>query len=91
MTRDEIISMAREAGFLTAGRDRYLCCSDDILRFAALVAARKREACAEAVKAEREACADAARQWEDDYVIEDSAPRHVDAAIRSRADHEVTK
>jgi len=39
---------------------------------------------AEAVKAERDACADAARQWEDDYVIEDSAPRHVDAAIRAR-------
>lgn len=45
----------------------------------------------EAIAREREACADAARQWEDDYVIEDSAPRHVDAAIRSRADHEVTK
>ena len=46
---------------------------------------------AEAVARETERCADAAREWEDNYVIEDSAPRHVDDAIRARADHEVTK
>ena len=39
---------------------------------------------AEAVAKETERCADVARQWEDDYVIEDSAPRHVDVAIRAR-------
>ena len=39
---------------------------------------------AEEVAREREECADVARQWEDNYVIEDSAPRHVDDAIRAR-------
>lgn len=43
---------------------------------------------AEEVARETERCADAAREWEDNYVIEDSAPRHVDDAIRARADHE---
>lgn len=43
---------------------------------------------AEAVSEEREECADAAREWEDNYVIEDSAPRHVDDAIRARAEKE---
>ena len=38
---------------------------------------------AEAVARETERCADAAREWEDNYVIEDSAPRHVDDAIRA--------
>jgi len=41
---------------------------------------------AEEVAREREECADVARQWEDNYVIEDSAPRHVDDAIRARAE-----
>ena len=45
---------------------------------------------AEAVAREREECADAAREWEDNYVIEDSAPRHVDDAIRARAEKEET-
>ena len=40
---------------------------------------------AEAVARETERCADAAREWEDNYVIEDSAPRHVDDAIRATA------
>ena len=44
---------------------------------------------AEAVAGETERCADAARKWEDDYVIEDSAPRHVDDAIRARAEKDV--
>ena len=43
---------------------------------------------AEAVARETERCADAAREWEDTYVIEDSAPRHVDDAIRARAEKE---
>ena len=45
---------------------------------------------AEAVARETERCADAAREWEDNYVIEDSAPRHVDDAIRARAEKETT-
>ena len=43
----------------------------------------------EAVARETERCADAAREWEDTYVIEDSAPRHVDDAIRDRAEKDV--
>lgn len=54
MIRDEIIAMAKEAGFAVHfhgfeaepavfGR----CTSDTLLRFAALVAAREREACAQ--------------------------------------------
>jgi len=43
---------------------------------------------AEEVARELEECTDAAREWEDNYVIEDSAPRHVDAAIRARAEKE---
>lgn len=52
MSREEIIAMAREAGFVVhepapatiwAGRE----CSAELVRFAALVAAREREACAQ--------------------------------------------
>lgn len=51
MSRDEIIAMAREAGFVVhepapatiwGGPE----CSAELVRFAALVAAREREACA---------------------------------------------
>lgn len=45
---------------------------------------------AEAVAKETERCAVAAREWEDNYVIEDSAPGHVDDAIRARAKKEAT-
>jgi len=55
----------------------------------ALIAAIKQHV-AEAVARETERCADAAREWEDNYVIEDSAPRHVDDAIRARAEKETT-
>jgi len=51
MTRDEIIKMAREAGFSSKQADVYF---DRCLeRFAALVAAAEREACA--VAAEKQA------------------------------------
>lgn len=49
MTQDEIIRMAREAGFSerdAMGRTAFLGNSYDIERFAALVAAHEREACA---------------------------------------------
>jgi hypothetical protein len=45
---------------------------------------------AEAVARETERCADAARKWEDDYVMDDCAPEHVDVAIRARAKKETT-
>ena len=49
MNRDEIIAMAREAGFSerdAMGRPAFLGNSYDLERFAALVAAAEREACA---------------------------------------------
>ena len=54
MTRDEIISMAREAGFeqqMQHFRPGTIVLPDALfIRFAALVAAREREACAELVE-----------------------------------------
>ena len=50
MNREQIIRMAREAGFSerdAMGRTAFLGNSYDIERFAALVAAVEREACAE--------------------------------------------
>jgi hypothetical protein len=52
MDREQIIRMAREAGFSerdAMGRTAFLGNSYDIERFAALVAAHEREACAELV------------------------------------------
>lgn len=47
MTREEIIRMAREAGFDPHDMsDDFTCNLEDIERFAALVAAAEREACA---------------------------------------------
>jgi hypothetical protein len=45
VTRDDIIRMAREAGLLP----NYEVYEDDLERFAALVAAAEREACAQMV------------------------------------------
>ena len=82
MSIDEILQIAR------ADRHAWITTDDGMT-------ARLRDAIeqhvAEAVTRETERCADAAREWEDNYVIEDSAPRHVDDAIRARADNEVTK
>jgi hypothetical protein len=46
MTRDDIIRMAKEAGLALASFCRWSAYSDDLERFAALVAEREREACA---------------------------------------------
>ena len=48
MTREDIIRMAKQAGFERLGHDEhdYVCYPDDILAFAALVAFAEREACA---------------------------------------------
>ena len=50
MTRDDIIKMAREAGFFHTGTEpQYFSCrTTSIERFAALVAAAEREECAQA-------------------------------------------
>ena len=48
MTRQEIIDMARQAGFERLGHDEhdYVCYPDDIVAFAKLIAQHEREACA---------------------------------------------
>ena len=51
MTRDDIICMAREAGFDPHDMSADFTCNlTDIERFAALVAAHEREACVEIVR-----------------------------------------
>jgi hypothetical protein len=81
MNRDDIIAMAREAGFnLEHGfLLRVTGIDEDLERFATLVAAAERkriesrpwgagtEWIARAVEAEREACAAVARQWDADH------------------------
>jgi len=52
MNREDIIRMAHEAGFEGFGNGDWVCTTEEIERFAALVAA-----------AEREACADIAENW----------------------------
>jgi hypothetical protein len=53
MTQDEIIDMAMEAEFVSRGKlseeesELFVCTDKDIVRFANLVAAKEREACAE--------------------------------------------
>ena len=67
MNHDEIIAMAREAGFRTGHIDLTIgdpvpfiapasgtSCMWEVLRFAALVAAKEREACAQVCDAERQ-------------------------------------
>ena len=48
MTREDIIKLAREAGFEQLGPDieDWVCFTEEIERFAALVAAAERQACA---------------------------------------------
>ena len=53
MTQDEIIDMAMEAEFVSRGKlseeesELFVCTDKDIVRFANLVAAKEREACAQ--------------------------------------------
>ena len=53
MTRDDILRMAREAGFEALGTDDWVCFGDEIERFAALVAAAEREMCAQVCESMR--------------------------------------
>ena len=48
MTKEEIIKMAKQAGFERLGHDEhdYVCYPDDIVAFAKLVAEHEREKCA---------------------------------------------
>jgi len=54
MNRDDIIKLAREAGLLP----NYEVYEDDLERFAALVAAAEREACAKLVEDKFDFCGD---------------------------------
>ena len=76
MTRDEIISMAREAGFhawySTPDREYHFGC---VVKFATLVAAREREMCALILEAQD---------------IDPSFRNRMATAIRARAEKETT-
>lgn len=66
MTREEIILMAREAGFDPHDMsDDFTCNLEDIERFAALVAAAERERICKAIKEEDDYCV-----TEGDYMLD---------------------
>ena len=78
MTRDDIIRMAREAGFgfmteKPKSATHMQCGIDDLERFAALVAA-----------AEREACAKVCDDVNNEYDGEEVSASWIAAAIRAR-------
>ena len=50
MTRDDIIRMAREAGFYAYKKDLFWAGSEGLELFASIVAAAEREACAQIVE-----------------------------------------
>ena len=91
MTRDDIIRMAREAGFRAGHIELYgsdpmpfvapcsaTDCMPELVRFAAIVAAAEREACARVCDAE-------GREWDsDDVVTEKNYAAHCATAIRAR-------
>jgi hypothetical protein len=67
MTRDNIIRMAHTANFEGFGNGDWVCTTEEIERFAALVAAAEREACADicdqhaSIEGISQRCADAIR------------------------------
>ena len=77
MTQDEIIRMAREAGFIANGQAE----RQWLERFAALVAAHEREACAKVCEEEAASWARLNAQDEEGYGATQSA-----AAIRARGE-----
>lgn len=95
MTRDDIIRMAREAGFMVVSEGEpetgawYECFTEEIERFAALVAARALEGSYDEMialvrAAEREACAKVLDEMADDMVRE-MEPSTAVAYVRSKA------
>ena len=90
MTREDIIRMAKEAGICT-GNSILLPAPDGQIealdRFAALVAAHEREACAKVCedeaaefRSQKEGCRDARYDWKEDAAMECSL------AIRKRGE-----
>jgi hypothetical protein len=87
VNREDIIRMAREAGFEADMFGRGIWDSSDFNRFAALVAAHEREACAKACedeaaefRSQKEGCRDARYDWKEDAAMECSL------AIRKRGE-----
>jgi hypothetical protein len=77
MTRDDIVRMAREAGGHASGfGDRWVMYTPDLERFAALVAAAEREACAALCEA----------RFTGDLTREDMEAKRCAAAIRARGE-----
>ena len=75
MNREDIIRMAREAGFNKTGRaPAYYAMPEELERFAALVAAAEREACAKLLNENANFCSVSLR-----LILESNAE-----AIRSR-------
>ena len=75
MTKTEVIAMARDVGMCGMLTD-VVCTIDELERFAALVAAREREACAQVCESE----------WATD--AEHAFGSELAALIRARAHHE---
>jgi len=81
MTHEEVIAMAREAGFIDWMVFGRIEPEENILmRFATAVAAHEREACAELLEALEEALDD----WEDTHFDEEYPPR-IEWADKARA------
>lgn len=90
MTRDEIVELARDAGFnqsnpyeeliVRHSNGSWIGVTNRLERFAALVAAAEREACAAICDAE-------GREWDsDDVVTEKNYAAHCAHRIRARGD-----
>lgn len=92
MTRDDIIRMAREAGFRAGHIELYNSdpmpfvapcsatdCMPELVRFAAIVAAAERDACAQLCDAEGD-------EWDSDEVVtEKNYAAHCAQLIRGRS------
>ena len=85
MSIDEVMT-----GIIEYGIEQRRATINESTAFRASIKAAIEQHVTEAVARETERCADAAREWEDYYVIECSAPRHVDDAIRAGAEKETT-
>ena len=79
MNRDDVIRMAQEAGWQEVPTVRLAFAGFDLERFAALVAAAEREACAKVCEAERRLGIDDERAYYGDLMAD---------AIRARGEKE---
>ena len=95
MTRDEIIRMAREAGFRAGHIELYNSdpmpfvapcsatdCMPELVRFAAIVAATERDACAKAIENSMDEFHNNS-EWADGYI---QAAKDIADGIRARGD-----